>query len=85
MLSVGTLWMDYFALTDKLAKQLKTKGILRLHAANEAGRLCVDQVTLDLISKPVTEMYTRQNRMDLETVTVSPAGLQMLCEFKRLP
>jgi hypothetical protein len=28
-------------------------------------------------------MYTRQNRMDLETVTVSPAGLQMLREFNK--
>jgi hypothetical protein len=52
-------------------------------AAYQAGRLRVDQVTLDLISKPVSGMYTRQNRMDLETVTVSPAGLQMLREFNK--
>jgi hypothetical protein len=58
-------------------------GMAYRDAAYEAGRPRVDQVTLDLVSKPVSEMYTRQNRMDLETVTVSPAGLQMLREFKK--
>jgi hypothetical protein len=43
----------------------------------------VDQVTLDLISRPVSEMYTRQNRMELETVTVRPEGLRMLREFNK--
>jgi hypothetical protein len=56
-------------------------GMAYRDAAYQAGRLRVDQVTLDLISTPVSEMYTRQNRIDLETVTVSPAGLQLLREF----
>jgi hypothetical protein len=57
-------------------------GMAYRDAAYQAGRLRVDQVTLDLISKPVS-MYTRQNRMDLETNTVGPAGLQKLREFNR--
>jgi hypothetical protein len=56
-------------------------GMAYRDAAYQAGRLRVDQVTLDLISKLVSDMYARQNRIDLETVTVSPAGLQMLREF----
>jgi hypothetical protein len=44
----------------------------------------VDQVTLDLISRPVFEMYTRQTRMGLETVTVRPEGLRMLLEFNKV-
>jgi hypothetical protein len=95
MLSVVMLWIDYSALTDKLAKAAEDEGdveaswdlakiaIAYRDAAYQAGRLRVDQVTLDLISKPVSEMYTRQNMMDLETVTASPAGLQMLREFNK--
>jgi hypothetical protein len=89
--------MDYSALTDKLAKAAEDErdieaawalsmiGMPYREAASQAGRLRVDQVNLDLISKPVLEMYTRQNRMDLETVTVSPAGLNMLREFNKPP
>jgi hypothetical protein len=95
LLSVVMLWMDYSALTDKLAKAAEDEGDIEAawalakigmaycDAAYQAGRLRVDQVTLDLISKPVSDMYTRQNRMDPETVTVSPAGLQILCEFNK--
>jgi hypothetical protein len=87
------LWMDYSALNDKLTKAAEDEGGIEAawalakigmayrDAAYQAGRLRVDQVTLDLISKPVSTMYTRHNRMDLETVTVSPAGLQVLREF----
>jgi hypothetical protein len=89
MLSVVMLWMDYSALTDKWASAAECEGDIEAawawakigmayrDAAYQAGRLRVDQVTLDLISKPVSEMYTRQNRMDFETVTMSPAGLQI--------
>jgi hypothetical protein len=52
-------------------------------AAYQAVRMRVDQVTLDLISRPVSEMYTRQTRTELETVTVRPEGLQMLREFNK--
>jgi hypothetical protein len=95
MHSAVMLWMDYSALTDKLAKAAEDEGDIEAawdlakigmayrDAAYQAGCLRVDQVTLDLISKPVSEMYTRLNRMDLETVTVSSAGLQMLREFNK--
>jgi hypothetical protein len=68
MLYVVMLWMDYFALTDKLAKAAEDEGDIEAawalakigmayrDAAYQAGRLRVDQVTLDLISKPVSEM-----------------------------
>jgi hypothetical protein len=95
MLSVVMLSMDYSALTDKLAKAAEDEGDIEAawalakigmayrDAAYQDGSLRVDQVTLDLISKPVSEMYTRQNRMYLETVTVSPAGLKMLREVNK--
>jgi head-tail adaptor len=95
MHSVVMLWMEYSALTDKLAKAAEDEGDIEAawalakiwmayrDATYQAVRLRVDQVTLNLISKPVSETYTRQNRMDLETVTVSPAGLQMLREFNK--
>jgi hypothetical protein len=97
MLSIVMLWMDYYAQTDKLEKAAEDErdsdaawslamiGMAYRDVASQAGRLRVDQVTLDLTSKPVSEMYTRQNRMELETVTVSPAGLQMLREFNKPP
>jgi hypothetical protein len=83
------------AVTDKLARaaeddgdnntawELSKIGMAYRDAAYQAGRMRVDQVTLDLISKPVSEMYTRQNRMELETVTVRPDGLRMLREFNK--
>jgi hypothetical protein len=58
-------------------------GMAYWDAAYQAVRMRVDQVTLDLISRPVSEMYTRQNRMELETVTVRPEGLRMLREFNK--
>jgi hypothetical protein len=44
----------------------------------------VDQNTLDLISKPVADMYTRQNRMEVETVTACPDGVRMLRKFNKV-
>jgi hypothetical protein len=93
MLSVLMLWMDYSQLAYKLAKaagddgdittawELCKIGMAYRDAAYQAGRMRVDQVTLDLISRSVSEMYTRQNRMELETATVRPDGLRMLREF----
>jgi hypothetical protein len=52
-------------------------------AAYEGARMRIDQITLDLISKAVAEMYTRQTRMELETVTVRPDGLRILREFNK--
>jgi hypothetical protein len=95
MLSVVALWLDYSALTDKLALSAEDDGDPELawalakvgmayrDAAYQAVRMRVDQVTLDLISRPVSEMYTWQNRMELETVTVRPEGLRMLREFNK--
>jgi hypothetical protein len=88
-------WMDYSALNDKLTKAAEDEGGIEAawalakigmayrDAAYQAGRLRVGQVTLDLISMPVSTMYTRQNRVDLENVTVGPAGLHMLREFNK--
>jgi hypothetical protein len=52
-------------------------------AAYQAGQMCVDHFTLDLISRPVSEMYSHQNRMELETVTMRLDGLCMLREFSK--
>jgi hypothetical protein len=95
MLSVVMLWMDYSQLTDKLAKAAEDDGDITTawelskidmaygDAAYQAGRMRVDQVTLDVISKPVSEIYIRHNRMELETMTVRPDGLRMLREFNK--
>jgi hypothetical protein len=95
MLSVVVLWLDYSALTNKLALSAEDDRDLGVawalakmsaayrDAAYQAVRMRVDQVTLDLISRPVSEMYTRQTKMELETVTVRPEGLQMLREFNK--
>lgn len=48
-----------------------------------ARRMRVDSITLDFVIKPVAEMYTRQTRIDLETVRVLPKGLRMVREFNR--
>jgi hypothetical protein len=39
-------------------------------AAYQAGGLRVDQITLDLISRPAYKMISRQNMVNLATVTV---------------
>jgi hypothetical protein len=61
MLSVALLWTDYSQLSDKLAKaaedygeitsawELSKIGMAYRDAAYQAGRMRVDQVTLDLI------------------------------------
>jgi hypothetical protein len=59
-------------------------GMAYRDAAYQGGRLSVDLGTLDLIMKPVSEMHSRQSRMDLETVTVSQTGLQMLRELNKI-
>jgi hypothetical protein len=70
-LSVVMLWMEYSALTDKLAKAAEGEGdfatawalakigMAYRDAAYQAGRLRVDQVSLDFISKPVSETHAR--------------------------
>jgi hypothetical protein len=95
-LSVVALWSDYSALTDKLVRSAEDDGDLGVawalakmgmayrDVAHQAVRMRVDQVTLDLISRPVFEMYTQQTRMELETVTVRPEGLRMLREFNKV-
>jgi hypothetical protein len=96
MLSVVSLWLDYSALTNKLvlsaeddrdvgvAWALAKMGMAYRDATYQAVRMRVNQVALDLISRPVSEKYTRQTRMKLATVTVRPEGLRMLREFTKL-
>jgi hypothetical protein len=95
MLSVVALWLNYSALTDKIALLAEDDrdlglawapakmGMAYRDAAYQAVRMRVDQVALDLISRPVSEMYTRQTRMELETVNMRPEGLRMLREFNK--
>jgi hypothetical protein len=94
-LSVLVHWLDYWILCPRLAVATEEQGsvedALALgkmsaaygDAAYEAARMRVDAITLDQISKPVAEVYTRSNRMELETVKVMPSGIRMLREFNR--
>jgi hypothetical protein len=95
-LSLVILLMDYSQLVDKLAKAaddecdistawaMTRMGTVYRDAAYQAGRICVDQVPLDLVSKSVSEVHRRHNRMELETVTVRRDGLRLLREFKKV-
>jgi hypothetical protein len=95
MLSAMILWLENSQLADKLALaaedegevdtawDLSKMGMAYRDAACQAGRMRVDHIALDLISRPVSEMYSRQNRMELETVTVNPDGLRILREFNK--
>jgi hypothetical protein len=70
-LSVASMWMDYAELTFQLSQsardegdvnsayELAEMGMVYHRAAYEGVRMRIDQITLDLISKPVAEMYTR--------------------------
>jgi hypothetical protein len=94
-LSVLVHWLDYWILCRRLAVAAEGQGsvedALALgkmsaaygDAAYEAARMRVDAITLDQISKPVAEVYTRSNRMELETVTVMPSGICMLQQVNR--
>jgi hypothetical protein len=87
--------MDYAELSCKLSQsardegdvnssyELAEMGMVDHRAACESVRMRIDQITLDLISKPVAEMYTRRTRMEFETVTVRPDGLRILREFNK--
>jgi hypothetical protein len=94
-LCVASIWMDYAELFSKLSEsardeedvnstyELAEMGLVYHRAAYDGVRMRIDQITLALISKPVAEMYTRQTRMDLETVTVRPDGLRILRKFNK--
>jgi hypothetical protein len=94
-LSVLVLWFDCWILCRCLVVAAEKQGsvedalaIWKMSAAcGDAGyedaRMRVDAITLDQISKPIAEVYTRSKRMELETVTVMPSGIRMLREFKR--
>jgi hypothetical protein len=94
-LSVLVLWLDYWILCRRLAVAAKEQGGVEdaialwkmsaayADAAYEAARMLVDAITLDQISKPVAEIHTRSNRMELKPVTVMPSGIRMLREFNR--
>jgi hypothetical protein len=94
-LSVASIWMDYAELSFNISQTARDEGDVKTaydlaemgmayhSAAYQGVRMRIDQITLDLISKPVAEMYTRQTRMELETVTVRPDGLRILREFNR--
>jgi hypothetical protein len=87
MVSDVILWLDYSLPADKVALAAEDEGDMDTawalskigkayrNAVYQADCKRVDHVTLDLIIKPVSKMYIRQNRMELETVTVRPNGL----------
>jgi hypothetical protein len=94
-LSVLVHWLDYWSLCWRLAIAAEDRGGMEdalalwkmsaayADAAYKAARMRVDAITLDQISKPVAEMYTRSNRIELQTVTVMPSGIRMLREFNK--
>jgi hypothetical protein len=94
-LSVLVLCLDYWILCRRLAVAAEEQGSVDValalwkmsaaygDAAYEAARMLVEAITLDWISKLVAEVYTRSNRIELETVKVMPSGIRMLRELNR--
>ena len=46
-----------------------------VHAAYEAGRMRVDEISMSLLNRPAAELYVRTNRVELKTTTMRAPDL----------